>query len=111
MARRVLPLRICCVHRSTSSGTEYLCIIGVWALYRLRSLTRRRGRIRRAASERQRAHQLTLDRPTWTNLSRLARLHRTSRSAIVRTLIAEAMKIQKLAEERGTESRRPDAHP
>src|SRR5206468_10065257 len=40
MARRVLPLRICCVHRSTSSGTKYLCIIGVWALFRLRSLTR-----------------------------------------------------------------------
>src|SRR5439155_18134465 len=40
MARRVLPLRICCVHRRTSSGTEYLCVIGVWALYRLRSLTR-----------------------------------------------------------------------
>src|SRR5439155_25646457 len=72
--------------------------------------TKRRGRIRRAASERQRAHQLTLDRPTWTNLSRLARLHRTSWSAIVRTLIAEAMKNQKLAEERGTQSRRPDAH-
>src|SRR2546427_8515548 len=37
MARRVLPLRICCVHRSTSSGTDYLWVIGVWALYRLRS--------------------------------------------------------------------------
>src|SRR5207245_1478117 len=49
---------------------------------------KRRGRIRRAASERQRAHQLTLDAPTWRNLSRLARLHRTSRSAIVRRLIA-----------------------
>ena len=74
--------------------------------------TKRRSRIRRAASERQRAHQLTLDAPTWTNLSRLARLHRTSRSAIVRMLIAEAVgKIQKAAEERGTESRLPDSRP
>src|SRR2546426_3340564 len=49
---------------------------------------KRRGRIRRAASERQRAHQLTLDAPTWRNLSQLARLYRTSRSAVVRRLIA-----------------------
>ena len=73
---------------------------------------KRRGRIRRAASERQRAHQLTLDAPTWRNLSRLARLYRTSRSAIVRRLIAsEAVKLQKGAEERGMESRLPDARP
>src|SRR5881396_1820419 len=71
--------------------------------------TKRRGRVRRAASERQHAHQLTLDAPTWTNLSRLARLHRTSRSAIVRRLIAEAVKVQRAAEERGMESPRPDA--
>src|SRR5437762_13987233 len=73
--------------------------------------TKRRGRVRRAASERQNAHQLTLDAPTWTNLSRLARLHRTSRSAVVRRLIAEAVKVQKAAEERDTESRVPDARP
>ena len=73
--------------------------------------TKRRRRIRRAASERQRAHQLTLDAPTWKNLSRLARLHRTSRSAIVRMLIAQAVTIQRAAEERGAESRLPDARP
>src|SRR5438876_12163836 len=50
MARRVLPLRICCVHRSTSSGTKYLCIIGVWALYRLRSLTRFAGAAGRSST-------------------------------------------------------------
>ncbi len=73
---------------------------------------KRRGRIRRAASERQHAHQLTLDAPTWRNLSRLARLHRTSRSAIVRRLIAsETGKLQEAAEEQTAESRLPGARP
>ena len=65
---------------------------------------KKRSRPRRAASEIQHAHQLTLDAPTWNNLSRLARLRHMSRSAIVRTLIAEAMRIQRAADERGTQS-------